>query len=102
MDTFKKNDADKPSWSGLVRLPGQTALLRTISRNDFGAEQYGQLNWRNVDNVSRYHDALLRHSFALCRGELFDQDTPLGPLYHDDAVVWNALALSELMREPGA
>lgn len=98
MATFRKNDDDKPRWSGLVRLPGHDALLRTIARNDFGGDQYGMRNWANVPDVSRYHDALLRHAFSLCRGELFDQDTPYGPLYHDDAVVWNALALSELMR----
>jgi hypothetical protein len=95
---FNKHDDAKPRWSGLVRLPGQNALLRTIARNDHGAAQYGMHNWHNVPSLDRYHDALLRHAFALIRGETTDEaDTQFGPIHHDDAVVWNALALSELM-----
>lgn len=98
MADFVKFDAGKPRWSGLVLLPGQDALLRTIDRNDHGAAQYGDYdNWRNVDDPARYKDALLRHAFALCRGEHFDEQTRFGPICHDDAVVWNALALSELL-----
>lgn len=97
MTKFQKFDSGKPQWSGLVRLPGPAALLRTIARNDHGADQYGRDNWRNVPDVTRYHDALLRHAFSICRGELHDEITSYGPLHHTDAVIWNALALSELM-----
>ena len=69
MTQFNKHDDAKPRWSGLVRLPGQNALLRTIARNDHGAAQYGMHNWHNVPSLDRYHDALLRHAFALIRGE---------------------------------
>jgi len=98
MTTFRKNDADKPQWSGLVRLPGRDALLRTIWRNDHGAAQYGRDNWRNVPDPARYKDALLRHAFALCDDVITDEPTQWGDICHDDAVVWNALALSELLR----
>lgn len=97
MTTFRKNDADKPRWTGLVLLPGQDALQRTIWRNDHGAAQYGRDNWRNAPDPARYTDALLRHAFALCRGELHDESTQWGDIRHTDAVIWNALALSELL-----
>ena len=53
MTTFRKNDADKPRWTGLVLLPGQDALQRTIWRNDHGAAQYGRDNWRNAPDPAR-------------------------------------------------
>lgn len=101
MTKFQKFDAGKPQWSGLVRLPGPAALLRTIARNEHGAAQYGRDNWRGVESPDRYKDALLRHAFSLCRGELLDEHTAYGSLHHTDAVIWNALALSELLPDEG-
>ena len=74
MTKFQKSDAGKPHGSGLVRLPGPAAILRTIARKfEHGAAQYGRDNWRGVESPDRYKDALLRHAFSLCRGELLDE-----------------------------
>jgi hypothetical protein len=70
-----------------------------MERNDFGAAQYGDQNWRN-GTVEAYLDALMRHALALCGGQIADADDP-GAMAHDlehtDAIVWNALVLSELI-----
>lgn len=97
--TFRKNNADKPRWSRLARLPGHACLLKAMERNDFGAAQYGDQNWRN-GTVEAYLDALMRHALALCSGQIADADDPgamAHSLEHTDAIVWNALVLSELI-----
>ena len=97
--TFRKNNADKPRWSRLARLPGHACLLKAMERNDFGAAQYGDQNWRN-GTVEAYLDALLRHALALCSGQVADANDPgamARGLEHTDAIVWNALVLSELI-----
>ena len=96
---FRKNNADKPRWSRLARLPGHDCLLKAMERNDFGAAQYGDQNWRN-GTVDAYLDALMRHALALCSGQTADADDPgamAHGLEHTDAIVWNALVLSELI-----
>ena len=70
-----------------------------MERNDFGAAQYGDQNWRN-GTVDAYLDALMRHALALCSGQIADADDPgamAHGLEHTDAIVWNALVLSELI-----
>ena len=99
MTTFRKNNASKPRWSRLARLPGHDCLLRTMDRNQFGADQYGDQNWRN-GTVEAYLDALMRHALALCGGSVEDDKDPgalAAGLHHTDAIVWNALVLSELI-----
>ena len=99
MPTFRKNNHDKPRWSRLARLPGHDCLLKAMERNDFGAAQYGDQNWRN-GTVDAYLDALMRHALALCGGQTADSDDPgamAHGLEHTDAIVWNALVLSELI-----
>lgn len=99
MTTFRKNNADKPRWSRLARLPGHDCLLKAMERNDFGAAQYGDQNWRN-GTVEAYLDALMRHALALCSGQVADANDPgamAHGLEHTDAIVWNALVLSELI-----
>jgi len=98
-ENFRKNNTDKPRWSRLARLPGHDCLLKAMERNDFGAAQYGDQNWRN-GTVDAYLDALMRHALALCGGQTADSDDPgamAHGLEHTDAIVWNALVLSELI-----
>lgn len=97
MTEFNKDNAKKARWSGLSRLPGRDALLNTIERNDVGARQYGDTNWANGTREV-YLDALMRHVWALLDGEVFDVLDPDGQnvtLTHYDAIIWNALVLSD-------
>jgi hypothetical protein len=44
----------------------------------FGAKKYAPNSWQHVENgIERYRAALLRHTFAMQRGELFDPESGL-------------------------
>lgn len=48
----------------------------------FGAKKYKPNNWKQLDDPSRYLDALMRHLEAYRSGEEFDQETGLPHLAH--------------------
>ncbi len=48
----------------------------------FGANKYSKNNWRNLDDPTRYLDALMRHLEAYRSGEEFDEETGLPHLAH--------------------
>ncbi len=48
----------------------------------FGARKYTKNNWRNLDDPTRYLDALMRHLEAYRGGEEFDEETGLPHLAH--------------------
>jgi hypothetical protein len=62
----------------------------------FGADRYSDNNWRNGLKWSRIIAALLRHTFAIMRGEDVDPDSGL---LHADHVMCNAMFLSNHFRE---
>lgn len=75
----QKHDGDKPRYDLLPPI----AIDEMAKVMTFGAEKYAPDNWRHVDNaVERYRAALLRHSFAMLRGEELDPETGLPHAAH--------------------
>ena len=67
-----KHDADKPRYD-LLPPDAIDAMARVLT---FGAEKYAPNQWRIVpDAVTRYQAAMLRHAFAMLRGEINDPES---------------------------
>lgn len=73
-----KFDTDKPRMDLLdpVALEGLAAVLT------FGAKKYAAHNWRGGLSYSRLLAALLRHTFAILRGERIDPESGLPHIDH--------------------
>lgn len=73
-----KNDGDKLPLDLLdpLALEGLAAVLQ------FGAKKYASHNWRGGINWSRLLAALLRHTFAILRGEVVDPESGLPHIDH--------------------
>lgn len=86
-----KYDSDKLPLDLLdpVALEGLAAVLK------FGAAKYESHNWRNGISYTRLIAAMLRHTFAILRGELTD---PESKLPHIDHVGCCWMFLSNLMK----
>jgi hypothetical protein len=69
---------------GLPSLIPPEAIRRLARRFEDGAERYGRDNWQKGIPLSRYHDAIMRHTLAAAEGQS-DED-------HLGAVLWNAAA----------
>lgn len=75
----QKHDSNKPRYDLLPPI----AIDEMAKVMTFGAEKYAPDNWRHVDNaIDRYRAALLRHSFAMLRGEKLDPETGLPHAAH--------------------
>ncbi len=69
-----KFDSDKPRYN---LLPA-TAIDELAKILSFGAVKYAPNTWQNVDDgLERYRAALLRHTFAIQRGEHLDSESGL-------------------------
>ncbi|CAM0045537.1 hypothetical protein VPHK394_0044 [Vibrio phage K394] len=69
-----KYDQDKPRYD-LLPANAIDQLARVLT---FGAEKYAPNSWQEVENgIERYRAALLRHTFAIQRGELYDAESGL-------------------------
>lgn len=74
-----KHDSDKPRYDLLP--PVAIDLMAQVMT--FGAKKYKPEGWRTVpDALQRYQAALLRHSFAMLRGEVLDQESGLPHAAH--------------------
>jgi len=73
-----KHDAGKPPLDLLdpLALEGIAAVLA------FGAKKYAAHNWRGGISYSRLIAALMRHLFAIIRGELNDPESGLPHIDH--------------------
>ena len=73
-----KNDAEKPRMDLLdpLALEGLAAVLT------FGAKKYAAHNWRKGISNSRLIAAMLRHLFAIMRGEDVDPESGLPHIDH--------------------
>jgi Domain of unknown function (DUF5664) len=78
LSTPLKYDSEKPRTDLLdpIALEGLAKVLT------FGASKYGAHNWRGGFNSSRLIAALLRHAFALMRGEDLDPESGLPHIDH--------------------
>ena len=75
----RKDDSSKPRYD---LLPAE-ALHAVVLVLTYGAEKYGDENWRLVPNSrSRYFAAALRHLWSWWRSEALDPDTKLPHLAH--------------------
>ena len=75
---------------------GRSAASVAIAVNNvlkYGAKKYKPNNWRNVDDINRYWDALIRHCIAIEHGEELDSESNLP---HRDHALCNIVFLSEL------
>lgn len=75
---FTKHDHDKPRYS-LIPPLAENEMVNVLT---FGAKKYAPENWKNVDDLSRYIDAALRHIAAYRRGEIHDDESGLHHLAH--------------------
>ena len=89
----QKYDGEKPRMDLLdaQALEGLAAVLT------FGAKKYAAHNWRKGITTSRLLAALLRHTFAIMRGEDID---PESKLPHIDHVGCCWMFLSHGMKNP--
>lgn len=83
---FKKWDQDKTSYLGMPSW----IWWETLEVSKFGASRYGQRNWQECKDPSRYVDALHRHLHAVVMGEETDPDSGMPHLAH---AMWNIAAL---------
>lgn len=67
------------------------AMEGLANRFELGAKKYSRDNWKKGLPDVQVIDALLRHLSAYQNGETTDPDGG----YHVDAIVWNAVVLSE-------
>ena len=75
---FMKFDIGKPRYS-LIPPVATRALASVLT---YGAKKYKPNNWKSVDDVDRYWDALYRHLQSAREGELLDQESNLPHLWH--------------------
>lgn len=89
--TGTKHDQDKP----MLNLLDAQALEGLAAVLTFGAKKYAADNWRGGINNSRLVASLLRHLFAIMRGEMVD---PESGLPHIDHVGCNWMFLSNNLK----
>ncbi len=89
--TGKKYDSEKPRMD----LLDPSALDGLASVLTFGARKYDAHNWRGGISYSRLIAAMLRHIFAVLRGEDID---PESNLPHIDHVGCCWMFLSNMMK----
>jgi hypothetical protein len=75
---------DAMSGKGLPAQIPPEAIRRLALRFEDGASKYGVQNWMRGIPLSRYVDAIIRHTLAAAEGQ--DDEDHLG------AVLWNAAA----------
>lgn len=83
------DDGGKKFDGGKVRVDLVDPLLVESAANamSFGAEKYGEHNWRSGISQSRVYGALLRHIFAYWQGEDQDPESGLSHLDHAAAML---------------
>ena len=77
---FKKWDGEKPSL--LKAWKFKEALIEAIEVVEFGAEKYGDDNWRLCEEPQRYLEAVQRHLASHSQGEILDDESGKRHLAH--------------------
>lgn len=77
-------EAGKKLDDGKIRMDllDPLAIEGLASVLTFGANKYAAHNWRKGISNSRLIAALLRHLFAICRGEITDKESGLPHIDH--------------------
>lgn len=74
-----KHDGDKPMYNLLPPI----AIDEMAKVMTFGAKKYAPNSWQGIeDGIERYRSALLRHTFAMQRGETIDPESGLPHAAH--------------------
>ena len=81
---YKKDDDKK----GRYRLLPYEILQQVVEIFDFGANKYGEDNWKKCDDWDRYFDAMMRHIIAWRIGESIDQESGKHHLAHVICNAW--------------
>jgi len=90
MNEGQKHDTEKPMYN-LLPAHAIDSMAQVLT---FGANKYAPNSWQMVDNpLERYRAALLRHAFAIQRGELIDDESGLP---HSAHIMVNAAFINEL------
>jgi hypothetical protein len=89
---MSKADNGKP----LYNLLPANAIHSMAEVLTFGARKYGANRWRISDGLERYRAALLRHAFAIQRGETYD---PESGLRHSAHILCCAAFINEIEQE---
>ena len=84
-----KHDKDKPRNGKFVQ-GFVNALIEIGKVDDYGGQQYGYHNWKNVEK-ERYEDAFMRHYLEHLKGEQLDESG----YSHLTHAAWNILAILE-------
>jgi hypothetical protein len=80
-DQGMKKDHGKPRWE-LVPFEALEGMVRIL---EFGAEKYSAHGWKQLNSPEdreRIMAALLRHTFALMRGETIDPESGMPHIFH--------------------
>lgn len=85
MSEFKKFDGDKPQLYRLANFQQELGEICNVMQ--YGAEKYGDNNWKQGATWSRYFSALMRHLWAWWRGEDIDPESGFNHLAHVGANV---------------
>lgn len=79
MEQGIKFDSNKPEY-GLVPANALHEIVKVLT---YGAQKYSRENWRQVpERERRYFDAMMRHLWAVRRGELVDDETGISHYAH--------------------
>lgn len=78
INSFMKWDKNKLQYS-LVPPKAIKALAKVLT---YGARKYKPNNWKQVDDTTRYWDALYRHLEAYRAGEITDDESGFNHLEH--------------------
>lgn len=92
MEEASRDNAGKPEW-GLVDFDALEPMVRVL---EFGKKKYGESNWRKGGKLLtsvKILESLMRHTFAILRGELRDKES--GEL-HIGHIMCNAMFWSRL------
>jgi len=88
----RKDDMGKLRWD-LVDYDQLEKMVKVLT---FGANKYGDNNWRDVQNpINRYFAAALRHLIAYRKGEKIDKESGIEHLAHAFANLMFLLYLEE-------
>lgn len=96
----RKDQEGKP----MMQLIIPDFLLEIAQVMTFGANKYGELNWRGGIRTSKLYGALLRHVMQAMKGEVIDAESGCHALAHVAAncmmIMWMEQNIPELDDQP--
>lgn len=78
LETFTKNDSDKPQPYTYSIPEAEEALAKVL---EYGAKKYDNENWRKCKDLDRYFNALKRHLNEIRKNGINSEDSESGLLH---------------------